>query len=127
MLSMGTAICVGIVPELILTATASSGIKWIQETHGQEDEQSEYGTPVHVIIPELVKGTIIHISPLCCESYYFTRHISHVYDMESLLKGSESLSTCTAPISVYYYLVTAFHSQKSGHPKRCYLLVCLKL
>ena len=39
MLSMGNVICAGIVPELRFTPTASSGIKCIRETHGQEDEQ----------------------------------------------------------------------------------------
>jgi len=87
---MGTVICAGIVPELRWTATVSSGTKWIRGTHGQEDEQSttsEYGTRVHVIMPELVEVPIIHISLLCCEAYYLTRHISHVYDMESPVEG----------------------------------------
>ena len=61
MLSMGTVICAEIVQELRWTATASSGIKWIRETHGQEDEQATASDRVwhaiHVITPELVEGT----------------------------------------------------------------------
>ena len=33
--------------------------------------------------PNSLKVPIIHISIPCCEAYYFTWHISHVYDMES--------------------------------------------
>ena len=82
MLSMGTVICAGTVPEIQWTATASSGIKWIRETHGQGDEQSttsQYGTRVHVITPELVKGTHHpHITPMLRSILFYTTHLTRV-------------------------------------------------
>ena len=37
--------------------------------------------------PNSIKAHIVHISLQCCEAYYFTRHISHVYGMESPDEG----------------------------------------
>ena len=37
--------------------------------------------------PNSLKAPIIHISLLYCEAYYFTRHISQVYVMESPDEG----------------------------------------
>jgi len=34
--------------------------------------------------PNSLKAPIIHISLLCCEAYYLTRHISHVFDIEGI-------------------------------------------
>ena len=39
------------------------------------------------LCPNLLKAPIIHISLLCCEAYYLTQHISHMYDMESPDQG----------------------------------------
>jgi len=105
MLSMGTVICAGIFPELRWTATATSGIEWVRETHGQEDEEST------------TSGRVWHASP-CRYARTCWRHPSSTYNSYAvkhtiwhntphtcmiwkvLMKGSESLSTCTVSISV---------------------------